>query len=589
MVTETSTVIKKILPHLNRLGYLVDNMEFEQAVRDEEEHVKGFIDIEIHHKGGPVFLIEAKRDQTKLGAKERQQVLDYAQGRADILFVVVTNGYDFQLYNARTGQRLKINGSILNGVPRRQDLDLVVDTLRKEPQTDNISVTDKPPSYRPGLSEYELRKVFMRCHNRYRKHEGEDKEAFYDFSKIMFLKLLEEKADKEVGQPDGYRAPAGWDRFDELAVLQDPAKVADRIKAMFEKVQADKKYGSVVRSDKFEIQKDETYRDIVAELAKVSFEDCEGDVKGAAFEYFVKYNLRGSSLGQYFTPRAVVRMMVELVDLGSLIPAMAADPANAPRILDPACGSAGFLIIALKKLCEIIDNQSLPSYTAEALKRRVREEVLVGVEKAPSIVRIAKMNMIIAGDGFANIHRGNSLVEEVDCVRIGPGSTPFADIVLTNPPFGIAEGDMDSTVRPLYDVWTSVGQALFLQKMVKVTKPGGTICTVIDETMLNGKQNTEIRKLLLKECFVDAVISLPEVTFKPNYTNVKTSVLLMRRKDSPMRLQTRPIFMYDLREIGYDGTGKPKRGVPSSDDIISQVVKEYRAFEQQHHSEQQPA
>ena len=588
MATETSTVIKKILPHLNRLGYLVDNMEFEQAVRDEEEHVKGFTDIEIHHKGRPVFLIEAKRDQTKLGAKERQQVLDYAQRRPDILFVVVTNGYDFQLYNARTGQRLKINGSILNGVPRRQDLDLVLGQLRDEPQSDNIVLTDRPPSYRPGLSEPELRKVFMRCHNRYRKHEGEDKEAFYEFSKIMFLKLLEEKSDKEVGQPDGYRVPGGWDRFDELAVLQDAAKVADRVKAMFEKVKADKKYGSVVRSDKFEIQKDETYRDIVAELAKVSFEDCEGDVKGAAFEYFVKYNLRGSSLGQYFTPRAVVRMMVELVDLASLIPSMAAHPANTPRILDPACGSAGFLIIALKKLYEIIDSQNLPPHTEELLKRRLREEVLVGVEKAPSIVRIAKMNMIIAGDGFANIHRGNSLVEEVDCLRIGPGSTPFADIILTNPPFGIAEGDMDSKVRPLYDVWTSVGQALFLQKMVKVTKPGGRICTVIDETILNGKQNTDIRKFLLRECFIDAVISLPEVTFKPNYTNVKTSVLLMRRKDSPMRLQTRPIFMYDLREIGYDGTGKPKRGVPSSDEIIRQVVEEYRSFEQQQSEQQSP-
>ena len=562
-------------------------MEFEEAVRDEEERVKGFIDIEIYHRSKPVFLVEAKRDQAKLGQKEREQVLSYAKGRKEIFFFVVTNGYHFQLYNARTGQRLKINGSILNGVPRRQDLDLVLGQLRKEPETDNIVLTDRPPSYRPGLSEYELHKVFIRCHNRYRKHEAEDQEAFYDFSKIMFLKLLEEKADKELDQPDGYRLPSGWERFDELSTTQNPTKVADRVRNMFERVKQDSKYGSVVKSDEFQAQKDETYADIVAELAKVSFEDCLGDVKGAAFEYFVKFNLKGSSLGQYFTPRAVVRMMVELVDLRPLIISMAADPTSSLRILDPACGSGGFLIAGLKKLYEIIEAERLRPDLEYALKRRVREEVLVGVDKAPSIVRVAKMNMIIAGDGFANIYPGDSLVEEVSFLRIGPGSTPFADIVLTNPPFGIAEGDMDSKVRPLYDVWTSVGQALFLQKMIKVTKPGGKICTVIDETILNGKQNTDIRKLLLQECFIDAVISLPEVTFKPNYTNVKTSILLMRRKNTPLRVQTKPIFMYDLREIGYDGTGKPKRGVPSSDEIIAQVIEEYRAFEQQ--PEQQPA
>ena len=587
MATETSTVIKKILPHLNRLGYLVNDMEFEEAVRDEDERVKGFIDIEIHHNGKPVFLIEAKRDQTRLGTKERQQVFNYANGRAEIFFVVVTNGYDFQLYNARAGQRLKINGSILNGIPRRQDLEHVLQQLRKEPECDNIVLTDRPPSYRPGLSEYELRRVFMRCHNRYRKHEGEDKEAFYDFSKIMFLKLLEEKADKEFDQPERFKLPPGWERFEDLAIAPDPGMVKDRVNTMFERVKQDKRYGSVIKSDSFQAQKDETYADIVKELARVSFEDCQGDVKGAAFEYFVKFNLRGSSLGQYFTPREIVKMMIELVDLRSMILAMAADPSNTPRILDPACGSAGFLVFALKRLYDVIDNEKLSHQVAEALKKRVREEVLLGVDKARTIVQIAKMNMIIAGDGFANIYQGNTLVEEVPFLRIGPGSQPTADIILTNPPFGIAEGDMDANVRPLYDVWTSVGQALFLQKMIRVTKPGGKICTVIDETILNGKQNTEVRKFLLKECFIDAVISLPDVTFKPNYTNVKTSVLLMRRKDTPMHVQTKPIFMYDLREIGYDGTGKPKRGVPSSDEIIAQVVEEYRAFEQEQ-SKQQP-
>jgi len=579
MATETSTVVKKILPHLNRLGYLVDHMEFEQAVRDEEEHIKGFVDIEIHEKGKPVFLIEAKRDQAKLGPKERQQVLNYARGRPEIFLVVVTNGYDFQLFNARTGQRLKINGSILNGIPRRQDLDYVLQRLRKEPEADNIVLDDRPPSYRPGLSEYELRRVFMRCHSRYRKHEGEDKEAFYDFSKIMFLKLLEEKADKEFDHAEGFKLPPGWGRFEDLAVAHDPGVVHDRINSMLERVKEDKRYGSVVKSDSFQAQKDETYADIVKELSKVSFEDCQGDVKGAAFEYFVKFNLRGSSLGQYFTPRPVVRMMIELVDLRQMILAMAADPSKTPRILDPACGSAGFLVLALKKLYEIVDAEKISPQVAEAIKKRIREEVLCGVDKARSIVQIAKMNMIIAGDGFANIHIGNTLVEEVPFLRIGAGSKPCADIILTNPPFGIGEGDMDAKVKPLYDVWTSVGQALFLQKMVKVTHPGGKICTVIDETILNGKQNTEVRKFLLKECFIDAVISLPEVTFKPNYTNVKTSVLLMRRKDTPMRVQTKPIFMYDLREIGYDGTGKPKRGIPSSDEIIAQVVEEYQAFE----------
>ena len=197
------------------------------------------------------------------------------------------------------------------------------------------------------------------------------------------------------------------------------------------------------------------------------------------------------------------------------------------------------------------------------------------------LARTAKMNVIIAGDGFTNIKHGNSLTEDIDFLKISlKRKFPEADFVLANPPFGMSESDLDSKLLELYDTHTTKGQSLFIQKMIKITKPGGVICTVIDEGILNTKTTQDIRQNILKNCFIEAIIHLPYVTFEPNYARVSTSVLLLKKKESEIEKQEYPIFMFDLKEIGYKGSGKPHG--KASEEIIQDIVKKYRKFKDEY-------
>ena len=140
MATEMTTVIKKIVPYLQRRGYSLDNnMFFGERAENEQERV-GFVDILVKRSPRatrPLFVIEAKRDSAKLNASHRKQAISY--GRVlNCSFVVVTNGEDFELLNTATGKRLKVNGSIIGKVPPYSRIDAVLRQLRDNRFLDNI-------------------------------------------------------------------------------------------------------------------------------------------------------------------------------------------------------------------------------------------------------------------------------------------------------------------------------------------------------------------------------------------------------------------------------------------------------------------
>lgn len=348
------------------------------------------------------------------------------------------------------------------------------------------------------------------------------------------------------------------------------------IRQMFAAIKEDVKYGEIFKDDRFYADNEETYKYIVDVLANISFQDSELDAKGSAFEYFVKFNLRGSKLGQYFTPREVVNLMVDFVDIDSLIYSLP-DPVSNPKVIDPACGSGGFLIMGLQRIIEKVKKLNLPRDQEEKMINRAKNEVFWGCDANPTIARTAKMNMVIAGDGSSNIKKGNSLTEEIEFLRIRD-SQPTADFILANPPFGMSESRLPEEIVKLYDVHTSKGQALFIQKMIKLTKPGGRVCTVVDEGILNNPTMEDLRKYILTTCFIDAVVSLPLVTFKPNYTNVKTSFLLLTKKEHEIERQSHPIFMCDIKVIGYDSSYKLLK--PSSAEINEGLHEEFRKFQE---------
>jgi type I restriction enzyme M protein len=308
-ISETETVIKRIVPYLQRKGYdLETDLSFEVITETSKER-KGFIDILVTcGRKQPYFLIEAKRDGTKFTNNHRNQALVYGAS-LKVLFVALTNGKHFELLNTHTSKKLKYNGSAFNRLPSKYDLlNSFIPQLKKNIQADDIIISsDRSLPFRPGLPLSKLNHLIKQCHNSIRKIEKNEEHAFSDFSKILFLKLLEEKWDTE-----GQQAPYTY-MFHELASTskEKADQVQTAIKSMIETIKEKTKYGDVL-ADPIKLKKDATYLTIVQRLSSVSFMDCDLDTKGAAFEYFVRATLTGKKLGQYFTPRPLVRMMLHL-------------------------------------------------------------------------------------------------------------------------------------------------------------------------------------------------------------------------------------------------------------------------------------
>lgn len=571
--SETETVIKKILPYLNRRGYdTVKDFDFETMSTLTDSYSKGFVDILVTlGNKNAAFLIEAKRISKKLTNKDRDQAISYARSKEiKVPFVVVTNGIDIQCYNSKNKKRILWDGKPIDKIPSRAQLPMVLKELKKDPNATYIPISnDTSLPYRPGLPLRQLNALFYKGHSTIRKIEKNEEFAFADFSKLLFLRLLEEKADLD----EKFELPYSY-RFFELA--ETPVKNADQVKvaveAMIKGIVEQTPYGEVLE-DAIHLKNPKTFLSLIKDLSSVSFCDCSVDSKGAAFEYYVRATLKGKKLGQYFTPRELVQVMNALVGENKIVNAVMSN--TQIKVLDPACGTGGFLVYllqdSLSKLQKKLQNREITQATYEKLSKQIKEDVFFGSDANEGVAASAKMNMIIAGDGHTNIRHEDSLSVKA---QNWSTSNPNCDLIITNPPFGTAEGDsLSKDDMTQYSVSSTKGQYLFLQKMIESTVPGGEICTVIDEGLLNTETGADLRKYILQNCRVKAVLNLPSETFKPNKINVRSSVLYMEKRANPdIDFDDHYCITFcKLDSLGYVGSGDKIRGF-NHDKLYSEVA-----------------
>lgn len=581
--TETETVVKKILPYLKRRGYdLETDLDFETGVSVPDRYTKGYIDILVTcGKTKPLFLIEAKKISKKLTTKDRDQAIAYARAKeVNVSFVVVTNGIDIQCFNSKNKNRILWDGKQQEKIPTKSQLNKVITTLRSNPDETQIKISnDVSLPFRPGLALRQLTSLIHKCHNAIRKIEKNEESAFSDFSKLLFLKLLEEKEDLE----SDFVLPYSY-RFHELALKPEceADQVRDSVLSMIKSIVDSRSYGEVLE-DKILLKNPKTFQYIVRELSAVSFCDCSLDSKGASFEYFVRATLKGKKLGQYFTPRELVQTMLAIVGQKKVVNSVTSG--TRIKILDPACGTGGFLVFlmqdTLQQITELYKSRSITKSTYENSKRVVKEDIFFGSDANESVAASAKMNMIIAGDGHTNIKHEDSLSKSAKNWSV---LNPDCDLILTNPPFGTSEthslsaGDWEQ-----FDIRNGKGQHLFLQKMVLSLKPGqGEFCTVIDEGVLNNENAAPLRKWLMQQCYLKGVFSLPNETFKPNKINVRSSLLYFERRDSPDLdyEDSYKVTVCRIDSLGYYGSGEKIRGFKLNDflqEIASDVLDQERS------------
>ena len=560
--SETETVIKKILPYLFRRGYSLEDLDFETPTKNNDRYNLGYVDILVTcGKNKPQFLIEAKRISKKLSTKDRDQAINYAKALG-ILFVVVTNGVDIHCYNTTNTLPIKWNDKLIDKIPTKSQLSVVISALKSDNNCTSLTLnTDVSLPFRPGLALRQLNSLFSRCHNMIRKIEKDEEHAFSDFSKFLFLKLLEEKSDtSDFSLPYSYR-------FYELASKSNSEsdQVKDAVLKMREEIIKNPTYGEVLRSP-IHLENPRTFKAIVEELAAVSFHDSSIDSKGAAFEYFVRATLKGKKLGQYFTPRPLVQVMTSLVGREKIINQILTN--KKIKVLDPACGTCGFLVYlmqdCLMQLENKLKNRSINKTTFENLSEKIMKDVFFGSDANAGVACAAKMNMIVAGDGHTNIRHEDSLSKDAKNWSI---NDPTYDFIFTNPPFGTSESEsLNSKDLELFPIRSTKGQHLFLQKMILSTSKNGEICTVIDEGVLNTESVSDLRKWILTNCRICAVVRLPDETFKPNKINVKASLLYLQKFEEPDENEDSDyqVTFIDLLSLGYEGSGDIIRGFDMS-------------------------
>ena len=361
------------------------------------------------------------------------------------------------------------------------------------------------------IERNDLIRTLEKCHDTlWQGGRLEPTTAFNELSKILFVKIRDEKQARQKGAPYDFQ----------IKTHERPTSVADRIKGLYQeaKAQDPQVFTEDIRVDEARLFS------VVNHLQGINLNATELDVKGIAFERFLGSYFKGD-MGQYFTPREVVQFMVKMVALH-----------HEERVLDPACGSGGFLLHAmdhiLKQAAEFYAEGTPEHYTHW---HDFAEKRLFGIEVNDSIARVAKMNMIIHDDGHSNVIASDALVNfDILYNQHRDFQKETFDLILTNPPFGAAVKKEESPYLDNYDLGNGKNsqktEILFLERCFDFLKWGtGTLAIILPDGILNNSSLQYVRDYIKGHFQILAIVSLPQTAFSHYGAGVKPSILFLQK------------------------------------------------------------
>jgi type I restriction enzyme M protein len=375
--------------------------------------------------------------------------------------------------------------------------------------------------------------------------------AFDEIAKLLFCKLQDEKEDTKKGEPYKFQ----------IGTHETSKEVFDRINAIYQRA---KKKDSEVFKEDIRIDERITYA-VVEHIQSINFSKTDLDTKGVAFERFMEEFFRGK-MGQYFTPREIIRFCVKMIN-----------PTVDQRILDPACGSGGFLL----NIMDFIREQAELDYDKFEAWQTWHDFAMknvFGIEINDQIARVCKMNMIIHDDGHSNIISTDSLREFNEIATMHKGFMPNKfDLILTNPPFGAIVKQSEKPYLKTYKLHGSLKQkteVLFIERCLEFLKEGdGKMAIVLPDGILTNTSLQYVRDFILEKAELLAVVSLPVFAFAHFGAGVKSSLVFLRRKRNGEPSRSYSIFMAIAEHIGYDVSGRKD---PIND--LDEIYLEYKKF-----------
>jgi len=452
-------------------------------------------------KKNPFIVIECKKEE--ISEAEFAQATEQAFGNCNSLgghYAVVIAGNtrrSFDVKNYKPGERSE---NIIASPPIRYDI-VQEWRYRKGDPNWELSVIERG----------DLIRVLEKCHDTlWQGGRLTPTDAFDELAKILFIKIRDEKKARRNGEPYDFQ----------IKTRESSKSVANRINRLYREA---KDQDPEVFTEDIEIDENRLFS-VVNHLQGISLNQTDLDVKGVAFERFLGNFFKGE-IGQFFTPREVVEFMVDMVT-----------PHHEELILDPACGSGGFLLHAM----DYIRKQASEFHTEGTPEHYIHwhdfaKDRLFGIEVNDSIARVAKMNMIIHDDGHSNVISNDALVDFDTLYNQHRGfEKERFDVILTNPPFGADVKQAELPYLANYELGkgktSRKTEILFLERCFDFLKwETGKLAIILPDGILTNSSLQDVRDYIEWHFQILAVVSLPQIAFSHFGAGVKTSILFLRK------------------------------------------------------------
>ena len=531
-------------------GYNAEDIDFEVTVprRTPED----LADIVVYKKGNdkqPYLVVECKKDG--ISDSQFEQAIEQVFGNANSL-------------------RAKYAWVVAGNTETAFDIDNFDSMEREKNVISQIPVSyGQAPKYRfkkekksskenrnslKIVSREELIKTLEKCHDTvWQGGKLNPSDAFDEVSKILFCKLQDEK---KTAVSEFYKFQVG--------THEESSDIAERIHGIYKE---GKEQDPNVFSENIKLEDDIIYK-TVEHLQSININKTDLDSKGVAFERFMGDFFKGK-MGQYFTPRNIVDFCVKMLFIK-----------QNERVLDPACGSGGFLLHAM----DLIRKKAEEDYEEEkeiySYWHDFASKNLFGIEINEQIARVCKMNMIIHDDGHTNIISADSLdnIEKHTKINSQFKKENF-DIILTNPPFGAKVLINEKKYLKDYQLGLNNGkeraaqstEVLFIERCFEYLKEGGRMAIVLPDGILTNATLQYVRDFIMNNFKINAIVSIPQTAFSHYGAGVKCSLLFLTK--STKNKEDYDIFMAQAEYVGYDATG---REIEQND--LNEIFNNYKNF-----------
>lgn len=397
--------------------------------------------------------------------------------------------------------------------------------------------------------------------------------AIEQISYLIFMKRLEDMDDHEkrmaARRDEKYRSVfkghenCRWSSWINMPAEEMLEHVRDKIFPFIKNLKGDESlFGETMKDAIFMIPKASLLQETVKIVDSLNIAEQNQDTQGDLYEYLLsKLNTAGEN-GQFRTPRHIIRMMVELVN-----------PRLGETVLDPASGTAGFLVGAYQYILKENTSPDVLEYDEDGVPRHLvgdkitkksdraflKEKTLHGLDFDTTMVRFGMMNLVLHGIPHPDVRYSDTLSKAFEVAD-------RYEVVLANPPF---KGSIDkSDISDQLPKNTKKTELLFIHLMIRVLVMGGRCGVIVPDGVLFGSSTAhkELRKKLIDENQLDAVISLPSGVFRP-YAGVSTAILIFTKGGT-----TENVFYYDVVGDGYslDDKRDPR---PNENDLPDLIAK----------------